>query len=118
MRSVGMEEVVRGDTAHITSRVIITAIARYRIIHCLPLSVIEHIEPFGRRFPWEAATRLAPDSASAHYLKAQTLQHLGRSSEARDEFAASARLRKSNRDRLEEEVSGHPGLDAQIGISQ
>lgn len=64
------------------------------------------------------AEKLNDKSASVHYLRAQALSHLQRQDEAKAEFEASARLRKSVRDRLEEQVSGRPALDAQIGLSQ
>jgi tetratricopeptide (TPR) repeat protein len=64
------------------------------------------------------AEKVNSQSASVHYLKAQALSHLHRQDEAKAEFEASARLRKSVRDRLEEQVSGHPALDAQIGFPQ
>lgn len=66
----------------------------------------------------DAAAKVDADSASLHYLRAQTLMQLHRQAEARAEFAISARLRKSTRDRLEEQVSGQSSLDAQIGLAQ
>ena len=62
------------------------------------------------------AEKLDGQSASVHYLKAQTLVQLKRKREAQTEFEISARLRKSTRDHLEEQVSRHPALDAQIGL--
>ena len=63
----------------------------------------------------QAADQIDAQSASVHYLKAQTLLQLNRSEEAKSEFAISARLRKSTRDNLEEQVSRRVALDAQIG---
>ncbi len=66
----------------------------------------------------DAASKIDGNSANLHYLRAQTLLQLHRPTEAKAEFAISARLRKSTRDRLEEQVSGRPGLDAEIGLAQ
>jgi tetratricopeptide (TPR) repeat protein len=62
------------------------------------------------------AEKLDSRSASVHYLKAQALTHLNRRTEAKAEFAVSARLRQSTRDRLEEQVSARPAVDAQMGL--
>jgi len=60
--------------------------------------------------------KLDDQSASVHYLKAQSLTHLNRRAEAKAEFEVSARLRRSTRDRLEEQVSARPAVDAQMGL--
>ena len=66
----------------------------------------------------QAADQIDGQSARVHYLKAQVLLQLHRPEEAKAELAASARLRKAVRDRLEEQVSGGSPLDAQIGSAQ
>ncbi len=66
----------------------------------------------------DKANKLDGQSASLHYLRAQTLAQLNRKEEANTEFAISARLRRSTRDRLEEQVSSRSSLDAQMGLTQ
>jgi tetratricopeptide (TPR) repeat protein len=64
----------------------------------------------------DSAEKLAPESASLHYLRAQVLAALNRRGEAKAEFAESARLRQSTRDYLEQQVSGGAKLDAAIAL--
>lgn len=66
----------------------------------------------------DRAEKLDSQSASVHYLRAQALTHMNRRAEAKQEFAVSAGLRQGTRDRLEEQVSGRPAVDAQIGLPQ
>ena len=54
----------------------------------------------------DRAGDIDPKSASVHYLRAQIFEALGRTGEARTEFALVQRLKKENVDKLEQEVSG------------
>ncbi len=54
----------------------------------------------------DEASKSDDKSASLHYLRAQILQKLNRTAEARKEFAISASLREKIRDDLELKVSG------------
>lgn len=54
------------------------------------------------------------NSASAHYLHAQTLTEMGRSEEAKDELATVRRLKRESLDKLEQQVSGPSYHDPEV----
>jgi tetratricopeptide (TPR) repeat protein len=66
----------------------------------------------------DRAVALAPRSASVHYLRAQVLQRLGQSADARREFYTAAGLLKSFNDRLQQDPSGDQTADAQDAAQQ
>ncbi len=66
----------------------------------------------------DKAEVLAPQSASVHYTRAQTLARLGQSAKARLEFEAAAKLLKSFNDRLQQDPSGDRAADAQDAAQQ
>lgn len=54
----------------------------------------------------DAVELLAPGSASVHYVRAQILRGMGRGPEAQTELAKATRMQASERDRLQELISG------------
>lgn len=62
----------------------------------------------------DAARALDPTSASVHYLRAQVLTGMGRSNEAKAEFAMVQELKKENVDTLEREISGAKYKDPEL----
>ena len=76
-----------------------------------------------KRFPealkaLDEAQALAPQSASVHYLRAQTLMQLGRKAEAETEFAAVRRLQQEKLDILEQQIMGTAYRDPQLATEQ
>ncbi len=59
----------------------------------------------------DAAERLAPDSASIHYVRAQILRGAGREAEWKKESMIAAHIQASERDRLQDLVSGKSTVD-------
>jgi tetratricopeptide (TPR) repeat protein len=77
------------------------------------------IERAAKRYPQalkalDSACALAPKSASAHYLRAQTLMQLGRKAEAETEFAIVRRLHQETVDKLEQQIMGGAYRDPQL----
>jgi tetratricopeptide (TPR) repeat protein len=66
----------------------------------------------------DEAKTLAPQSASVHYLRAQTLMQLGRKAEAETEFAAVRRLQQEKLDILEQQIMGTTYRDPQLATEQ
>jgi tetratricopeptide (TPR) repeat protein len=66
----------------------------------------------------DAAAALVPQSASVHYLRAQTLMQLGREAEAQTEFAAVQRLKREALDIVEQQISGGSYRDPQLAVEQ
>jgi tetratricopeptide (TPR) repeat protein len=64
------------------------------------------------------AEALAPQSGGVHYTRGQVLAHLGKSTQAHEEFETSARLLKSFNDRLQVDPSGDQSADAQDAAQQ
>jgi len=62
----------------------------------------------------DAAARVAPNSASVHYLAAQVLLDQGRRGEAQQELAVVRKLQKERTDTLEREISGDRYRDPQL----
>jgi Flp pilus assembly protein TadD len=81
------------------------------------------IERADKRYPealkaLDAASALAPKSASVRYLRAQTLMQLGRKAEAQTEFAAVSRLKQETLDNLEQQILGARYRDPELATEQ
>ena len=66
----------------------------------------------------DEAKALVPQSASVHYLRAQTLMQLGRKTEADADFAVVRRLQQEKLDILEQQIMGTTYRDPQLATEQ
>ena len=66
----------------------------------------------------DEAKALVPQSASVHYLRAQTLMQLGRKTEADADFAVVRRLQEEKLDILEQQIMGTTYRDPQLATEQ
>lgn len=62
----------------------------------------------------DAARRLMPNSASIHYVRAEILRANGRDAEAKRELLSASRIQASERDRLQELISGKSTADPDL----